>query len=236
MVARGVYAWAGEWRELRPWERYLARVHATRTSHPRGLSTCSSRAAALRGLPVIGEPADVHVAAAAPYATSRAVAGVRVHTTQTPSRIRGDRRTPRRGARRDRGRHRPQPPPRDRTRRCRQRAAERPELDSCRAARTQPHAPQQPWTSSCPLGAGSCDGGARVHARVPESRRDRMARLSRARTAEVDPRRRARGRLPLGLSGGKPPGPAARPTEMRNTAGKDAVGSAARPQEHGMPS
>ncbi|MEU1970138.1 hypothetical protein ABZ477_00600 [Microbacterium sp. NPDC019599] len=68
------------WSALRPWERYLAKVHATALRYPEARFVLES-AAALRGLPVIGEPADVHVVDE-PLATSRAVSGVRVHTAQ----------------------------------------------------------------------------------------------------------------------------------------------------------
>lgn len=81
-VARGVYADAAEWRALRPWERYRARVHATAMLHPDAVFILES-AAALRGLPVFGEPRDIHLAGSQ-AATSRAVSGVRIHTAQRP--------------------------------------------------------------------------------------------------------------------------------------------------------
>lgn len=79
-VRRGVYADADEWSRLAPWNRYLARVHATALVLPEARFVLES-AAALRGLPIFGEPADVHITAT-PLATSRAVAGVRVHTAE----------------------------------------------------------------------------------------------------------------------------------------------------------
>ena len=79
-VARGVYADATEWRALRPWERYRARVHATAMIHPDAVFVLES-AASLRGLPVFGEPRDIHLAASQ-AATSRSVSGVRVHTAR----------------------------------------------------------------------------------------------------------------------------------------------------------
>ena len=77
-VFRGVYADAAEWKELAPWERYLARVHAVALLHPDAVFTHES-AAALLGLPVMGDPLTVHVLDAA-TATARAVGGMRVHT------------------------------------------------------------------------------------------------------------------------------------------------------------
>lgn len=79
-VARGVYADAAAWLTLRPWERYRARVHATAMLYPDAVFVLESAAAA-RGLPVFGEPREIHLAAS-PAATSRAVSGVRVHTAQ----------------------------------------------------------------------------------------------------------------------------------------------------------
>lgn len=79
-VMRGIYADAAEWRALKPWERYLARVHAAALKYP-DLAFCYESGAALRGLTVFLEPADVHVVLP-PGATSRVVSGVRVHTAQ----------------------------------------------------------------------------------------------------------------------------------------------------------
>ncbi|WP_158597316.1 type IV toxin-antitoxin system AbiEi family antitoxin [Microbacterium telephonicum] len=83
-VTRGVYVPADAWQRLAPWDRYLARVHAVARNRPDAVFALES-AAALHGLPVFGEPADVHVVVASPE-KSRAVAGVRVHTSaQIPS-------------------------------------------------------------------------------------------------------------------------------------------------------
>lgn len=78
-VTRGVYALAREWRELAPWERYLARVHGVALRYPDAVFSHES-ACALLGCTVIGEPADVHVTAPASK-SSRRRSGVRTHTT-----------------------------------------------------------------------------------------------------------------------------------------------------------
>jgi hypothetical protein len=80
VVTRGVYADAGAWHALAPWDRYLARVHAAAARHPDAIFVRES-AAALRGLPVFGEPRDVHVVAG-PAATARVVSGTRVHIAE----------------------------------------------------------------------------------------------------------------------------------------------------------
>lgn len=59
-VRRGVYAGREAWNALAPWDRYLARVHAFAMTHPRTVF-CGESAAALLGLPVFGEPRDLHV-------------------------------------------------------------------------------------------------------------------------------------------------------------------------------
>lgn len=59
-VRPGVYARADEWNALPPWDRYLARVHAYGLVHPDAVF-CLESAAALLGLPVFGEPRDIHV-------------------------------------------------------------------------------------------------------------------------------------------------------------------------------
>ncbi|MFE5408037.1 hypothetical protein [Microbacterium sp. NPDC056569] len=79
-VTRGVYAEAAGWRRLKPWERYLARVHGAALRHPDAVFILEA-AAALRGAAVIGEPVDIHVVAS-PTTTSRRSGGVRVHTAQ----------------------------------------------------------------------------------------------------------------------------------------------------------
>lgn len=83
-VTRGVYAPAAPWHALAPWERYLARVHAVARTHA-GAALVLESAAAVRNLPVFGEPPDVHLLLPEP-ATSRRAPGVRMHTTQkTPA-------------------------------------------------------------------------------------------------------------------------------------------------------
>lgn len=79
-VDRGVYAPADLWRALAPWERYLARVHAVALVHPKAVFVLES-GLALRGLPVFGEPPDVHVLVARPE-KSRVARGVRVHSAE----------------------------------------------------------------------------------------------------------------------------------------------------------
>jgi hypothetical protein len=59
-VRHGVSADARAWRTLAPWEKYLARVHAYALIAPRAVFAYES-AAALRGLPIFGEPRDIHV-------------------------------------------------------------------------------------------------------------------------------------------------------------------------------
>lgn len=78
-VARGVYADADAYRALPPWSRYLARVHAVALAWPDSVFTLES-AAALLGLPVFGEPRDVHVLVRSP-AKARALHGIRVHSS-----------------------------------------------------------------------------------------------------------------------------------------------------------
>ncbi|WP_214468607.1 hypothetical protein [Microbacterium flavescens] len=79
-VMRGIYAEGDAWRALKPWERYLARVHAAALKYPDAVF-CHESGAALRGLTVFLEPPDVHVALPA-GASSRVVSGVRAHTAQ----------------------------------------------------------------------------------------------------------------------------------------------------------
>ncbi|MFT3798829.1 hypothetical protein [Microbacterium sp.] len=79
-VMRDVYAPAGAWRELPPWGRYLARTHAVALVRPDAVFV-GEAACALHGLPVFGEPPDVHVMLPDP-AKSRRRPGIRIHTTQ----------------------------------------------------------------------------------------------------------------------------------------------------------
>ncbi len=73
VVKYGVYAPATLWRDLAPWDRYLARVHAAALTMP-GLVFSHESAAVLLGLPIFGEPSDVHVLRD-PAATSRQLVG-----------------------------------------------------------------------------------------------------------------------------------------------------------------
>lgn len=59
-VRHRVYAASARWQALAPWDRYLARVHAVALIRP-GAVFCHESAAALLGLPVFGEPRDIHV-------------------------------------------------------------------------------------------------------------------------------------------------------------------------------
>lgn len=59
-VRSGVFALRSSWNALKPWERYLARVHAFAMRHPDAVFVLES-AAALRGLPLFGEPRDIHI-------------------------------------------------------------------------------------------------------------------------------------------------------------------------------
>ena len=58
-VRTGVYAPRAEWDRLPPWQRYLARVHAYALINPDAVFSHES-AAALLGLPLFGEPTDIH--------------------------------------------------------------------------------------------------------------------------------------------------------------------------------
>lgn len=80
-LRRGVYAPAERWRDLAPWDRYLARVHAVRLTHPDTVFSHES-AAALLGGPVFGDPQVVHVLVG-PGDTSRFGGGVRTHRSGT---------------------------------------------------------------------------------------------------------------------------------------------------------
>jgi hypothetical protein len=61
-VRPGVYAPIADWSRLAPWERYLARVHATKV-RIRDPVFCLESAAALLGLPLFGEPRHIHLLA-----------------------------------------------------------------------------------------------------------------------------------------------------------------------------
>lgn len=76
-IRHGVYASAALWKSLPPWEKYLARVHAAALIHPDAIF-CLESAAALLGMPIFGDPVDVHILVPTGRA-SRLVAGVRTH-------------------------------------------------------------------------------------------------------------------------------------------------------------
>jgi hypothetical protein len=78
-VRRGVFAPASLWWSLPPWRRYEARVHAVAMAHP-GVVFCRESAAALRGLPIFGDPLEIHILDL-PEATARLNGGIRRHTT-----------------------------------------------------------------------------------------------------------------------------------------------------------
>ncbi len=79
-VRTGVYAACGAWSALRPWERYLARVHAFSVLHPEAIFSHES-AAALHDLPIFGEPRDIHVFDPG-RSRSRRFGDVLVHTSE----------------------------------------------------------------------------------------------------------------------------------------------------------
>ncbi|SFS08341.1 Transcriptional regulator, AbiEi antitoxin, Type IV TA system [Microbacterium sp. cf046] len=78
-VRRGILAPSSLWLALPPWRRYEARVHAVAMTHP-GVVFYRESAAAIRGLPVFGEPPEVHILDT-PGATARSSGGIRVHVT-----------------------------------------------------------------------------------------------------------------------------------------------------------
>lgn len=59
-VRPGIYAPRDAWARLDPWDRYLARVHAFHRRHPDAILALES-AAVMMGLPIFGEPRDIHV-------------------------------------------------------------------------------------------------------------------------------------------------------------------------------
>ncbi|GAA3915641.1 type IV toxin-antitoxin system AbiEi family antitoxin [Microbacterium invictum] len=79
-VRRGVYAPRARWLVLRPWQRYLARVYAVAMLYP-DFAFSHESAAALLGIPVIGDPETVHVLVP-PTAAARESAGIRSHRTE----------------------------------------------------------------------------------------------------------------------------------------------------------
>lgn len=87
-VHRGVYAPALAWQTLPPWDRYLTRVHAVALLMPDAVFALES-AAALRGIPLVGEAAEVHVLRGA-EGTSRQAERVRVHTCRGGVEVTGE--------------------------------------------------------------------------------------------------------------------------------------------------
>jgi len=81
-VRRGVYAPGNLWRALPPWEKYLARVHAFGLLAPGAVFSHES-AAALWGMPVLGDPVTVHVTVP-PSSAARETGGVRAHRATDP--------------------------------------------------------------------------------------------------------------------------------------------------------
>lgn len=84
-VRRGVYASTAVWQTLRPWERYLARVHAYAITHPGAVFSHES-AAVLLGMPVFGEPRHIHVYDPGGAGSWRS-GDVTVHTSIDESRV-----------------------------------------------------------------------------------------------------------------------------------------------------
>lgn len=80
-IRAGAYVQTAEWESLDPWTRYLLRVHAVaRTwSAP---AFCLESAAALRGLPVFGEPREIHLLVNGSHAGREG--DVVVHASQQP--------------------------------------------------------------------------------------------------------------------------------------------------------
>jgi len=83
-VARGVYADSAAWRELRAWERYLARVHAVAAANPDAIF-CGPSSAALRGAQ-LGR-ANAPICILNPQGTSRTSNGIRVVTSDDQRRV-----------------------------------------------------------------------------------------------------------------------------------------------------
>ncbi len=78
-VRPGAYAQRAEWASLAPWDRYLARVHAAALTRPAAVF-CLESAAALQGMPVFGEPRDIHMLSA--DGTTRREGDVLIHGAQ----------------------------------------------------------------------------------------------------------------------------------------------------------
>lgn len=84
-VLRGVFAAAGDWQSLSPWERDLARVHAHLLRQPDAV-LCLESAALVWGLPTVGKVEAVHVLAS-DTATARRASGIHVHTSAHSDRV-----------------------------------------------------------------------------------------------------------------------------------------------------
>ncbi|MCC2030575.1 hypothetical protein [Microbacterium allomyrinae] len=81
-VRHGVYAVRSAWHDLKPWDRYLARVHALALRRP-GTTFCLESAAALHGAPIFGEPRHLHVFDTR-WPTSHRQSDVVLHTSVDP--------------------------------------------------------------------------------------------------------------------------------------------------------
>ncbi|GAA3628426.1 hypothetical protein GCM10022200_08660 [Microbacterium awajiense] len=79
-IRHRVYAPTDAWRALPPWDRYLARVHALATVRPESVF-CLESAASLHGLPVFGEPRQLHVMDTQ-WPTSHRFGDVVLHTSR----------------------------------------------------------------------------------------------------------------------------------------------------------
>jgi hypothetical protein len=79
-IRSGAYVGRDAWEELAPWDRYLVRVHAFASQHPDAVFGFES-AAALSGMPLFGEPRDIHVFDDR-RSRSRRFGDVCVHTSQ----------------------------------------------------------------------------------------------------------------------------------------------------------
>ena len=81
-IRHGVYAESRALATLRPWERYALRVHAFVLAHP-GAVLSHESAAVVHGLPLFGEPRDIHVHDP-DRSASRRFGDVCVHTSEDP--------------------------------------------------------------------------------------------------------------------------------------------------------
>ncbi|MFK4789539.1 hypothetical protein [Microbacterium sp. ZW T5_56] len=81
-VRHGVYVSADAWQLLTPWQRYEARVRAFLHKSPDAV-LCMESAACLLGLPLFGEPRDIHVLAVDRSSSTRS-GDVVFHTSATP--------------------------------------------------------------------------------------------------------------------------------------------------------